>query len=162
MIAHEVIKEVLGTARFVMSSYLRDLRDDELLVQPVAGAHNAAWQLGHLIVSECKMADGVRAGSGIKLPEGFEAAHPKDATAGTMPRTYSKAEYEALMRDQRLKTLQLLDSLSAEALSAPAPEFMRAYAPHVGSVFASIAGHELMHSGQIAVIRRALGKPVVI
>ena len=61
-----------------------------------------------------------------------------------------------------MKTLEALASFSADALSAPAPEAMRSYAPHVGSIFSMVAGHELMHTGQIAVIRRFLGKPVVI
>ena len=49
MKAHNVLLEALSTSRFVMSSYLKDLTDDDLLVRPVEGAHNAAWQLGHLI-----------------------------------------------------------------------------------------------------------------
>ena len=62
----------------------------------------------------------------------------------------------------RFATLNLLRELSDEDLAAAGPEFTRKYAPTVGSVFSSISGHELMHAGQIAVIRRKLGKPVVI
>ena len=79
MNAHDVLKEMLGSARFVMLSYLQDMRDEELLVRPVPGAHHAAWQLGHLIVSERRMVDAVAPGYGVALPDGFEAAHPKDA-----------------------------------------------------------------------------------
>lgn len=162
MNARQAFREQLTTARYVMASYLADLTDAELQLSPVAGAHTAAWQLGHLIVSESKMADGVRAGAGIGLPGGFEQAHAKDARPGAPSELFPKALYAELMASQRERTLSLLDSLSDVELSAPAPEFMRAYAPHVGSVFGSIAGHELMHSGQIAVLRRSLGKPVVI
>ncbi len=161
MKAHEIIREQLATARYVMSRYLEDLTDAELHLSPVTGAHTAAWQVGHLIVSEKRMAEGIRAGAGVDLPAGFEGAHAKDAPADTTG-AFSKAQYAELMKIQRERTIVLLDSLSESDLSRPAPEFMRAYAPHVGSVFGSIAGHELMHSGQVAVLRRSLGKPVVI
>lgn len=162
MNAHDVLKEMLGSARFVMLSYLQDMRDEELLVRPVPGAHHAAWQLGHLIVSERRMVDAVAPGYGVALPDGFEAAHPKDAGHADAALRFSKRVYEELMQQQRAKTLEALASFSAEALSAPGPEPMRSYAPHVGSIFSMVAGHELMHTGQIAVIRRFLGKPVVI
>ena len=162
MKANEVILEQLATARYVMSRYLEDLTDAELHLSPVAGAHTAAWQLGHLIVSEKRMVEGVRAGAGVELPAGFEEAHAKDAAPQDATPAFSKAHYTELMKSQRERTVALLESLSESDLSKPAPEFMRAYAPHVGSVFASIAGHELMHSGQVAVLRRSLGKPVVI
>lgn len=162
MNAHDVLLEMLRTSRFVMTSYLSDLSDEDLFVRPAPAAHTAAWQLGHLIVSERRMIEAVAPGHGVVLPNGFEQAHPKDAGLEEPAVGFSKSEYEGLMQQQRAKTLQALELFSAEALSAPAPEFMRAYAAKVGSVFATVASHELMHGGQIAVIRRALEKPVVI
>ncbi len=162
MNAHDPIREMLGTSRYVMSSYLQDLSDDDLLVRPVSGAHHAAWQLGHLIVSERKMVEAIAPGHGVTLPVGFEEAHPKDAGHSDATLRFSKKEYQELMLQQRTKTLAALAAFSAEDLSKPGPEAMRSYAPHVGSIFSMVAGHELMHSGQIAVIRRLLGKPVVI
>jgi len=162
MKAHDLIRYLLGTSRYVMSTYLEDMSDAELLVQPVEGAHHAAWQLGHLILSERRMVDAVRGGSGIALPDGFEAAHPKGGAPGIREAVVRKSEYQGLMELQRQQTLGLLARLPEEELSAVAPEIVRAYAPTVGAVFATIGGHELMHSGQIAVIRRALGKPVRI
>jgi uncharacterized damage-inducible protein DinB len=162
MNAHDPIREMLGTSRYVMSSYLQDLSDADLLVRPVPGAHHAAWQLGHLIVSERKMVEAIAPGHGVTLPAGFEEAHPKDAGHANASPGFSKQAYQDLMQRQREKTLQALASFSAEDLSKPGPEAMRAYASRVGSIFSMVAGHELMHSGQIAVIRRVLGKPVVI
>lgn len=145
-----------------MSVYIQDLSDQELQHRPVSGAHHAAWQLGHLIMSEARMMEGVEPGSGVAFPEGFEAAHAKELSPGSEGKAFPKSVYERLMTEQRAKTLALLGELPEEALAQPAPEWVRSYAPFVGSVFVTIAGHELMHSGQVAVIRRALGKPVVI
>lgn len=163
MKTHEAITSSLQTARFIMTSYLSDMSDSDLLVRPVPGAHHAAWQLGHLITSESQMILGVRAGSAPALPPEFLARHDKASARRDAPTDfYSKDQYLSFMNSVREATLSLLGQLSENDLSQPGPEAMRSYAPKVGSVFQSIAHHELMHSGQIAVIRRALGKPVVI
>ena len=163
MKTHEAITSNLHTSRYIMTSYLSDLSDDDLLVRPVPAAHHAAWQLGHLILSESQMINGIRAGSAPALSPEFAARHDKGAAkAGDPAHFYPKSQYLSCMNNLREATLTLLSQLSEEDLSKPGPEAMRSYAPTVGSVFLSIANHELMHSGQIAVIRRALGKAVLI
>jgi hypothetical protein len=163
MKAHNVLLEALSTSRFVMSSYLKDLTDDDLLVRPVEGAHNAAWQLGHLICSESQMIGGIRPQAQKLVSDDFTRRHDKSrAFEPSELWVVPKGEYLRLMELVRFATLNLLRELSDEDLAAAGPEFTRKYAPTVGSVFSSISGHELMHAGQIAVIRRKLGKPVVI
>ena len=163
MNAHDVISQMLDTARFVTNTYLADMSDQDLLVPPITGAHTAAWQLGHLILSECGMLDTLASGSAPALPEGFAKSHSKEsefqeASTGFL----GKAAYVELAAKVRLATRELLAKFSADQLSIPGPEGMRSYAPTVGSIFLMIGSHEILHSGQLAVIRRKLGKPVVI
>jgi len=155
-------QELLATARYITSAYLSDMTDQDILVCPVDGAHHAAWQLGHLILNERRMVEGVAAGSGVPLPADFDRIHGKEVPLDSREGYLSVAGYAELMANQRAKTLALLGELSSADLQKPAPEFMRGYARYVSSVFLSIASHELMHSGQIAVIRRRLGKPIVV
>lgn len=163
MHTHAAIHELLRTSRFVLQSYLEDLTDGELLVRPVPEAHHVAWQLGHLLSSECQMLRGVSPGSHMPISEECISRHEKARASSDSPSDfYTKSEYLALMNEQREVTLRVLDGLLMEALSQPAPEFVRSYAPYVGSVFLAIGSHELMHAGQIAVTRRKLLKPVVI
>jgi len=163
MNTHEAILSNLHTARYITTSYLGDLNDADLLVRPVAAAHHTAWQLGHLIVSEHQMLNGVKPGSAPALPNGFAAKHEKSAASNNQLSDFcTKETYLSVMHELREATIATLSQLTPEALSQPGPEAMRAYAPKVGSVFLSIGNHELMHSGQIAVVRRVLGKPVVI
>lgn len=159
---HAVCNELLSTSRFVLKSYLSDFADSDLTVRPVEGAHHAAWQLGHLIFSEARMVNGVRKGAGLTLPLGFDQLHGKETPIDLQEGFSSLREYVHLLEQQRAMTHELLSSLDGAALDLPAPEFMRAYAPKVASVFLAIANHELLHAGQIAVIRRKLGKPVLI
>jgi hypothetical protein len=170
----------------ITERYLSDLSDQDLVICPVPEAHCVAWQLGHLICSERKMLEGV-AQQGVRVPElpelpaGFEQRHAKDkvkdkdkdkdidkdavASGEADPAGNafpSKSTYEALMRSLRAATVATLEGCGEEQLSLAGPEAMRGYAPTVGSVLCMIGTHELMHSGQIAVLRRKLGKPVVI
>lgn len=108
------------------------------------------------------MVNGVRGGAGLKLPKGFDQLHGKETPIDLREGFSSLREYAHLLEQQRAMTHELLSSLDGAALDLPAPEFMRAYAPKVASVFMAIANHELLHAGQIAVIRRKLGKPVII
>lgn len=159
---HATAQELLATSRFIMSTYLSDMTDEDILVCPVDGAHHAAWQLGHLISNERRMVEGVRPGAGISLPSSFETAHGKEVAVDSRTGFYGVSEYREMLTNQRAKTLELLVSLSDAELAQPAPEFMRAYARYVSSVFLSVASHETMHAGQIAVVRRRLDKPVLI
>lgn len=158
----DTVQELLGTSRFVLSSYISDMTDADILVRPVPTAHHAAWQLGHLLASEYKMMEGVSPGSSPALSETFLARHSKDGGFASDSEFLGVEEYRKLMAAQREATLAVALQLSDERLGQPAPEFMRSYAPRVSSVFLTIGGHELMHAGQLAVIRRALGKPVLI
>lgn len=163
MKTRQVLIELLSTSRFVMNSYVADLTDADLCVRPVEGAHNAAWQLGHLICSEFQMIGGVRPQAERLVSAEFVERHDKSRAFEPVELwAYSKGEYLRLMEVVRSASLSVLRELSEEELSAPGPEFMRSYAPTVSSVFNSIGAHELMHAGQIAVIRRRLDKPVVI
>jgi uncharacterized damage-inducible protein DinB len=163
MRAHEVIIQLLDTARFVTGTYLSDLSDADLLVRPVSGAHHIAWQLGHLLQSECSMIERIEAGVAPKLPEGFAEAHSKEKGSEDGAGAFlSKAAYLELMTAVRQATKGLLARSSDADLDTPGPEAMRSYAPTVGSVFSMIGSHEIMHSGQIAVVRRKLGKVVVL
>jgi hypothetical protein len=163
MNTQQAIVSNLNTARFIMTSYLSDLSDAELVVRPVPGAHHAAWQLGHLVLSECQMIRSVCPDLTVEMPPDFIARHDKaKATANATDDFFPKDTYVSLMNRVRSVTLSAVERFSADDLSKPGPEAMRAYAPTVGSVFLAIANHEILHCGQLAVLRRSLGKPVLI
>lgn len=163
MTFQDAVRQMFQTARFVTGAYLQDMSDADLLVRPVPEANHTAWQLGHLIVSEYQMREGVRPGSGPTLPAAFIEAHAKECSSSDDSTAFaSKDEYLKHMSAQREATLALLETVTDAELALAAPEAMRGYAPTVGSVFVMIATHEVLHSGQFAVVRRKLGKAVVI
>jgi len=158
MHTRDAILYVLNSARYVTSAYLGDLSDQDILVRPAPKAHHIAWQLGHLLLAEAMMANAVQVGTGITFPAGFEVGHSSEGDGPYL----TKAEYVDLRNAQRERTLIVIKEISDHELSLPGPEKMRAYAPTKGTVLLAIGTHEMMHSGQMAVVRRLLEKPVVV
>ncbi len=163
MKANDAIRLTLESSTKILTSYLADLYDGDLLVRPTPTSNHIAWQLGHLIASEYSMMEAVRAGESPKLPDNFAAAHSKETIGNSDPAQFlTKENYLALFKAQRIATLQILEALSESDLDKPVPEKFQRFAPTVGALINGSGVHFLMHVGQMAVVRRILGKPIVI
>jgi hypothetical protein len=159
----EAIRATMDLSLLVLNSYISDLSDADLMRRPTEGCNHLAWQLGHLISSEVALLDGVYPGKGIELPAGFAENHSRDNAGCDDPAMFcSKNEYLRLFQAARNATIEALDELPPATLDAPGPERFRKTCPTVGHIFTLIASHPMMHAGQFVVVRRQLGKPVVI
>lgn len=163
MLAVDVLAATLKTTNMVLTSYVSDLSDEELMVRPAPGCNHLAWQLGHLIASHVALLESVCPGKAIVLPEGFEQAHAKE-TAGVddASKFFTKDQYIDLIRQHEDATIAAWSEMSGEQLDGPAPEHFRQMFPTVGHVCVLIATHGMMHAGQFVPVRRSLGKPVLI
>ena len=165
MNAKDLILENLNMSEGIAGGYLDGLSDADLLVRPVPGMNHIAWQLGHLLVSETGMLDGVKPGSSVTLPDGFAEAHGRDEaslSSNDPSRFASKETYVSLRKAQREAARKVLAGMTDAELEAPAPERLRRMCPTAGSVLMLIGGHEMMHAGQFVAVRRLLGKPVTM
>jgi hypothetical protein len=159
----DAIRETLNLSHMVLSSYIKDLSDADLLRRPGVGCNHLAYQLGHLISSECGLLNGIRAGSAPELPAGFKEKHSKENTASDNPADFlSKQQYVDLTEQVHSATLATLDAFPENDFDQPAPESFRKMFPTMGSMFILIATHPMMHAGQFVPVRRTLGKPIVI
>lgn len=162
MTAKDVIKQNIDLAHSITEAYVSDLSDADLLRRPHPKCNHIAWQLGHLIGSEHGMLTGIGA-TMPELPAGFSEAHGKETAGKDDPASFAKKdEYLTLMKKMHDATKAALDATPDGDLDKEGPEAMRAYAPTIGSLFAMIASHELMHVGQFVPVRRALDKPIMI
>jgi len=160
MNAQRALKAPIIQGQNIVEGYLADLSDADLLLRAIPGTNHIAWQLGHCIYAEHFMVDLVRPGSMPKLPEGFQGQHSKETAESDDPQKFlTKAAYLDLFHSQRAGTLALLEQLSEEQLSAPAPKELQSFLDTVGGVFAMQGTHWVMHAGQWAIIRRKLGRP---
>ncbi len=162
MTPKDVIKNTIGMCHEVLTTYLSDLADADLMVRPVPGANHIAWQLGHLIASEHQMLTD----AGFKmpdLPEGFAESHTKETSQSNDPGKFHKKEqYLGWMAKQREGTMAALAAAPESDFDKPTPESMRDYAPTVGAMFNVVGIHAMMHAAQFVAVRRKLGKGVLI
>jgi uncharacterized damage-inducible protein DinB len=157
------IRANMDLGLMVLNTYISDLSDADLLRRPGPGCNHLAWQLGHLINSEAFLLNMVCPGQAATLPEGFAAQHAKEASASDDPAKFrTKQEYVDLFQRVRASTLAALEKLSDADLDRPSPESFRERFPTVGHMLTLIASHPTMHAGQFVVVRRLLGKPVLI
>lgn len=164
MNAIQAIQATAATSDMVLKSYLGDLDDADLLKRPHPGCNHLAWQIGHLIASECMLLEMVKPGAAPELPEGFAEKHSKETVGEDDPASFhTKQEYFDLFDKVRAATRAAIESVSEADLDAPNPsERMKERFPTVGSMYVLTATHPMMHVGQFVPVRRELGKPVVI
>jgi hypothetical protein len=164
MQAKDAIKSALKSTQRMLEMYLADLSDADLLVRPIANANHIAWQLGHLIKSEpelvhMELPDAVYP----ELPAGFAEQHSKETATVDPPKGFhTKAEYLALSKEVRGATLALLDNMSDADIGRASTGKMARWAPTLADLFLMLGTHTMMHAGQFTVVRRKLGKPVLM
>ena len=158
MNATAVIRKTLESTQHLLTWFLGDLSDADLLVRPVPGANTIAWQLGHLIASESMAAKHIPAAKYPELPAGFAERHDNKRAADDGPGLASKAVYLDLFAKARAATLAAVDRMSEADLDKPTGWDL---APTLGQLLLLISNHTMMHAGQFSVVRRKLGKPVL-
>jgi hypothetical protein len=162
MQARDAVRTALSSTGDLMSWYVSDLSDADLLIRPVPEANHIAWQLGHLVSAERHLGGQVPGVTYPELPAGFEQQHDKATAAQDPPRGFgTKAQYLDLFKKMRGATLEAAGKLSDADLDRPTQGNMAKFAPTIGALLILIANHTLMHAGQFTVVRRKLGKPVL-
>jgi hypothetical protein len=160
MNSSESIKQSIDMADVVCMSYLSDLTDTELMMRPHPECNHVNWQIGHLIESEHSMIEQIRPGSMPVLPVGFAEKYSRETVRNDDPKAFAtKEELMNTYKAQRAGTLAALAKTSESELDAATGV---SYAPTVGAMFSLQGSHWLMHCGQWVVIRRILGKAIVM
>ncbi len=160
MNSQESIKQSINMADMVCMSYLADMSDSELMERPHSKCNHLNWQVGHLIASEHSMIEQIRPGTMPALPSGFADKYKKETGGIDDPSAFcTKEELMSTYQAQRAGTLAVLAKTSESEMDAPTGVD---YAPTVGAMFVLQGSHWLMHCGQWVIVRRSLGKPIVI
>lgn len=163
MNANDAIKMNIKCADMVCGAYLGDLTNEEAMKRPHADCNHINWQLGHLIKADYDMCTGCIPDSLPALPEGFADKYTKETASSDNASDFiPKDELMGIFQNQRKAITDVLAGLSEEQLAGPAPESMQSYAPTVAAAFSMIGSHWLMHAGQWVVVRRELGREIMI
>ncbi len=141
-----------------------DFSDSELFVRPTPGANHVAWQIGNIILGDPFLVKSVVPNAVYpEFPAGFADLHgKKGATLDQDAGFLTKAGYLKLLGEVRAASVLAIAQMTDADLDKPSPEGMSFAGPTIASVLNFVAVHTIMHAGQFSVIRRVLGKPVLI
>ena len=157
----DMVRHALRMADGGFVGLVDGLREHPMARPSLAGGNHAVWTLGHVTFIELAV-------PGIL----FGRPHPKPEWASLFQMgsecLCDPARYPAFddllsaYRSARAATLALLDSVGdarlADPPAAPPPGFEAEMAT-VGQTLQVIAMHQMMHMGQLADVRRAVGLP---
>ncbi len=145
----------------MVKMHLADLSDADLLVRPVPGANHANWQMGHLIRAEV----GIMSSMGAKMPElpadFVEKYEQKKTNVDGAENFVGKEELLRRFAEVRNASIAFAKDASEDFMKQPAPERLRRMCATNADGLGLVLGHTMMHVGQIQVLRRKLGKPVL-
>lgn len=143
-------------ARFRM--YLDGLKPTEFAHQPIAGANSVAWMLGHLALTDRRIA-GLLGADLPPLPAGFEERFKTTKqAAGTQTGLGDPADLLEVFDQSRRLLVAAVEKADAAALNKPLPTTNPLFST-AGEAAAFMAVHHGLHAGQVTMIRRALGYP---
>ena len=159
-----------ATARLEMANrrvkdFTADLAPDEWFWHPAEYTTHIAWQVGHLAVSTYNLAlrrvrGRTKADETLisdAFIEHFKLGSKPVAGADNYPPV---AEIQRVYDAVHAQALQELAALSDEDLNVPVEQPHPLFKTKLGAVdYAS--GHELIHNGQIGLLRRLMGKPAL-
>ncbi len=152
-------------ARGLTVSSVADLTEDEMMFQPAAGLNHPLWLLGHIATSENGLILSLCRGEGLLPPDwmglfGIGSKPVADPTAYP-----SRAEALSWLERTHAAAIDYVRSLAPEDLDrrpVGIDRFPRSAQERFHSVARGITGHithESSHTGQIAMLRRLMGKP---
>ncbi len=155
----------LEMARRRVEDFTDDLTPDEWFWHPAEFTTHVAWQVGHLAVSEYNLClrrlRGRTQADETLIPDSF-IEHFK---LGSKPVAGSEnyppiAEIQRVSGAVHAQTLRELAALTDEELDVAVEQPHPVFQTKLGAVDYA-PSHEMVHVGQIALLRRLMGKPAL-
>ncbi|MCH2609470.1 MAG: DinB family protein [Pirellulales bacterium] len=161
----EAARNQIVDARRYTLSLLDDIDQSEWFRQPQTGLNHIAWQVGHLAMAMYGLVLFRQRGRVEEDLDLMSSTFRKKFSRGSTPAD-SADDYPPISEILEVlnrvydRALEYLDDYPLEQLNDPVDEPYAAYATKLGCVI-FCAHHEMLHAGQIGMLRRLLGKPPV-
>ena len=157
----QVALERLEWARGCAERILADIPDDKATFQAGGAGNHALWVTGHLAVIDDLILH-VHTGCRHELPERYRTLFGIESRPVDDPAAYpSRRELSDALHLHRRRLVTWVESLDDESAWKSSPEYFRPFAPDAITTPFAAAAHDLMHAGQVTVVRAALRLPVV-
>ncbi len=148
----------LETARQWTHVLLEDLTDDEFFRQPGIHLQSAAWIIGHLTWAEWGLI-AMRGHGQPAMGEPYHGMFGRGSTPGDGKGYPSRAELMSERERIHRESLPLLRALTGDRLSEPIHGDPHPMMKTKADILTMVAMHEAFHAGQLALLRRLMGKP---
>lgn len=161
----EIACRQIREAREYTLTLLDGLDDEDWFRQPAEVTTHIAWQMGHLAMAEyglCLFRIRGRRPEDLKLMSSkFRKQFSRGSTPNSDSSVYpSSAEIRAVFDRIHQQAMTELAACSDQDLNETIEEPYAVYNTKLGALF-FCAHHEMLHAGQIGLLRRVLGKPPV-
>jgi hypothetical protein len=155
--------EQIAFARNYTVRLLRHTDPAEWFRQPAGGVSHIAWQVGHLAMAEYRLVlgrvRGPRPGDKELIAPEFLRAFGRESVPDPAPERYpAPAEIRAVFDRVHEQVLRDLPGLADADLDAPLLTPHALCSTKRAALF-WCAQHEMLHAGQIGLLRRLLGHP---
>ena len=157
----ELLLRHICTARSYTEDLLEHIQADDWFCQPSQGLNHVAWLVGHLAVAEFRLTmyriRGNRADDGQLLPASFSSLFGKGSAPEPEPsKNPSPTEIREVFDRVHQQALRELGNVTDEVLDQPVDEPHRMFKTKLEALL-FCGQHEMLHAGQIALLRRLRG-----
>jgi uncharacterized damage-inducible protein DinB len=157
----DIARRQIEYARAYTLGLLEDVDDDDWFRQPAEGVTHIAWQVGHLAMAQYALLmlrlRGKEPEDGQVISADFFRLFQKGTTPQADPSAYPEPRgIRAVLGRVHQRALEELSSYTDDQLDVKLPEPHAVFDTKMGSVF-FCSVHEMLHAGQIGLLRRLLG-----
>lgn len=161
-VGREIATKQIEFSREYMLTLLTDLDDTEWFLMPNGCVTHVAWQVGHLAMAEYGLCLFRQRGRADVDAELMTSAFRKQFSRGSQPepdpaKNPSPSEIRDVLQRVHAQVLRELPALTASQLAEPVDMPYAATPTKLGALF-FCAHHEMLHAGQLGLLRRLLGK----
>lgn len=161
----EIAIRQIEFARGYTQQLLADLQPAEWWQQPAEGVSHIAWQVGHLAMAQYALTmlriRGKEPDDRQIISNDFFRLFQKGSVPRVDPSSYPTVDQIRQVFDRvHNQALRELAGYDDHELNAKLPEPHAVFDTKLGSIFFCSA-HEMLHAGQIGLLRRLLGKTPV-
>ena len=153
----------IRTAREYTLTLLKDLQPEEWFQTPSPPVSHIAWQAGHIAIAQfrhcLKRLRNLQPGDWDLISKDFLRTFAKSTVPSTDGSTYPEpAEIQAVMHRVYEAVLEEIPKYEGSDLETPLRNPHPIFKTKQEALLFS-AQHEMLHAGQIGMLRRLLGKP---
>jgi hypothetical protein len=159
--ANDMIVHSLSVSQKMLHRYVEDLKPEEYLHRPTPKANCTAWLLGHLILVDKGLVEGLGVKDAPSLPDGFEKKFSQKDGAPEAAEFGDVTILMPLFDKYRTLLIGKVAALPAAELEKPSPRQHPMFS-NVAERLNYMGHHATMHIGQITIIRRSLGRPPIV